>query len=548
MVDEERLRAIIEVVDEFSAKLELLFDELEVVERQIERVDGSKIGLNTQPAHEDLSQLQAQMATLQAQGTGRRLATGVGDVSLSEGGASRGANRLAQTERRVTAAATVTEASRNARRLAASLDMNSESAGTLSRMMDSASDTIDSATDNLEDFNLNMSAAHNFVAELIPLLVVLIGALPAVIGGLVALGAAAVGAAAALAGVTGLGALGLVMQDDMEAADILEQVKEDFLDAFRPLAEQLTPLFEDALDGLETFFQALADRGDTLVRFADLARDFGSFLLDYIPGVIQALGEMAIAFRGVFSILGNALQDANLAERLTDFMADILPEFMAFFHLLLNIIYRLANMSKGFLQVTNAILAAVSAVLYLITFGGRLEQQMGALIATTLTIITAMLFWGRGVIAGLISRLVSLGIAVVAQIPKLEAYMVSVASAGGATYFLVGAILALIGVLTLGVGALAIGGITALAKKFGVLGTNIGDATDQLRDFRRLSRGTDGDNPYGFGGSGDTSRGSTGSTAMTNFEINIQGEANPDTLRNQTRNANFRASRTNSTT
>jgi hypothetical protein len=545
MADDERLRAIIEVVDRFSAKLDELLADLEVVERQIERVDGSRITLDTSPAHAKLDALQAQMAGMQAQGAGRRLATGVGDVNLRGRGSGGGGLSLDAGE----VADTLSDASRNASRLAASLDLSSDSGGRLSDMLDSITDAASSATDSMDEFDLRMTDVHNAVAQLVPLLVVFVGAMPALIGGLVALTGAAVGAAAALAAVTGLGALGLTMTSEMAAEDILTQVREDFIDAFRPLAEQLAPLFEDGLDGLESFFQALADRGDTLVRFADVARDFGRFLLDYLPGVIQALGEMAIAFHGVFAMLGDALQDANLAERLTGFMADVLPEFVLFFQLLFDIIQRLAGMSEGFLQVANVILFAVDAFLYIITVGGLLDDQMGALIATTLTLATVMLFWGSGVISGLIGRLTALGTAVLTRvIPALTSYTSSAVSSTIATYGLATAIATLIGVATLGIGAIAIGGITALANRFGVLGDNIGSATDKLRNFQRLSRGTDGDNPYGFGGSGDVSRGSTGSTATTNFDITVEGEADPDTLRNQTRNAMFRASRTNSTT
>jgi len=545
MADEERLRAIIEVVDDFTEELELLFQELEVVERQIERVDGSSITLDTGPAHAKLDALQAQMAGMQAQGAGRRLATGVGDVNLrgrdgGGGGMSLDAGEVADT---------LSDASRNATRLASSLELTTDSGDGVTDMFDGLTDAVDNAFDSMDEFDLRMTDVHNAVAQLVPLLVVFIGAMPALIGGLVALTGAAIGAAAALAGVTGLGALGLTMTTDMAAEDILTQITEDLRDAFRPLAEQLAPLFEDALDGLEAFFQSLADRGDTLVRFADVARDFGRFLLEYLPGVIQALGEMAIAFRGVFSMLGDALQDANLAERLTGFMADVLPEFVVFFQLLFDIIQRLAGMSEGFLGVANAIFAAVDALLFVITAGGLLEQQMGALIATVLTLATVMLFWGSGVVTGLITKLNALGVAVLQRVlPALTSYTASVVQSTFATYGLAGAIATLIGVATLGVGAIAIGGITALANKFGVLGDNIGSATDKLRNFQRLSRGTDGDNPYGFGGSGDVSRGSTGSTATTNFTINIEGEADPDTLRNQTRNAHFRMSRTNGTT
>jgi len=545
MPNEERLRAIIEVVDRFSAKLDELLADLEVVEQQIERVDGSKIGLDTGPAQADLAALQSQLAATQGQRIGQTLSPGVGDVSLSGrdtggGGMSLNAGEVADT---------LSDASRNATRLASSLDMATDSGDGVTDMLDGLTDSIDSAMDGMDEFELRMTDIHNAVAQLLPLLLVFVGAMPALIGGLLSLAGAALGAATALAAVTGLGALGLTMTGDMEFADILTEIKENFLDAFRPLAEQLAPLFEDALDGLEAFFQELADRGDTLVRFADVARDFGNFLLKYLPDAIQALGEMAIAFRGVFSMLGDALQDANLAERLTGFMADILPAFVNFFTLLFDIIQRLAGMSKGFLQVANAILLAVDAVLFLVTFGGHLEQQMGALIGTVLTLVTVMMFWGSGVITGLIARLNALGVAVLSRvIPALTSYTSSMVSSTFATYGLAGAIATLIGILTLGVGAIAIGAITSMANKFGVLSDNIGDATDKLRNFKRLSRGTDGDNPYGFGGSGDVSRGSTGSTATTNFEININGEANPDTLRNQTRNANFRASRTNSTT
>jgi hypothetical protein len=230
-------------------------------------------------------------------------------------------------------------------------------------------------------------------------------------------------------------------------------------------------------------------------------------------------------------------------------MADVLPEFILFFKLLFDIIQRLAGMSRGFLQVANVILATVDSLIYIITIGGWLEEQIGALIAAMLTAATVMLLWNSAILSGLVVSLQRIGFAVINRvIPSLALYIKSMGFATATTMALTAAIATLIGVVTLGLGAVAIGAISSMANKFGLLGSNISDATSKLRDFKRLSRGAGGDNPYGFGGSGDVSRGSTGSTALTNFEINVQGDANPDTLQNQTKNANFRADRTNSTT
>lgn len=497
--DTERLSIILDVADHFTGDILKLLTQLEIVEDQVRRLDGENIDLNTTPAQRALATVQGQMAELQA-----RSAAGVGVPGATGGGGGAG--------------------------------------GAAAR---GASEAADGFIDSIRQADIRMTDLHNALAKAVPLLFIIIGALPALIGGLTALATAALGAAAALAAVTGLGAIGFAIQqggpNDILGGltDALSEIRDAFLDAFMPLAQRLAPLFEDALAGLEVFFQRLADRGDTLQRFAALARDFGGFLLDFLPNAIQALGEMAIAFRGVFGMLADSLQDMNLTERLTGFMAAVLPEFTRFFELVVALIPKLARMSIGFLRVTNIIIGATLALAHIAGMLGLTAERFGTLVAGILAAITALFIWNSTAIAGAVSALASLGASIIRFIGgSLVPYISSLSAATVATWSLNTALATLIGLLTLGIGTVAAAaGITALMDKFSSFKTDVSGATDALREFNRVGNRVGNDSPYGFGGEGPR-RGSLSGAGGT-VNIRIEGNADRDDIDRLTNRRRF---------
>ena len=99
--------------------------------------------------------------------------------------------------------------------------------------------SIGDAAESLNDFrenssltNLNMSDLHNMMARLIPLLLVLVGTIPALVTAFVTLATAAFAAAASLMALTAFGAMGLALEDGQFDMQNLTNVWEDIRQGF----------------------------------------------------------------------------------------------------------------------------------------------------------------------------------------------------------------------------------------------------------------------------------------------------------------------------
>jgi hypothetical protein len=489
----EHLKGIIEI-ETFLQELDFLLAELEVVEAAIERIDGKTVKVDFE--ERGFESLMGQMIA----------ADSMGGFGGGGGGGNIGA--------------------------------------VFGNMAGDSTRTVDS----LSELNLSMSDLHNALARLVPLIFVVIGALPALIGGLVGLAGAAVAATAALAGIAGFGALGFAMMEGdtiMEGfQEILSQVREDFLDAFTPLAQQLAPLFEDALDGLGLFFQKLANRGDVLREFEQTARSFGGFLLDELPDAIAFLGQVATAFEPLFAAIGDALDGTG--EGFMEFMADVLPALVLFGSLLASAIPQILNVSRGFLMVTNALFLLLNAFWEVITIGGLLDEQIGILIGVTLTAVTAILLWNTvmGIASSVtIPALISSMSGVIATLAE---YSVAVVLAALETWGLVGALAAAVGIMTLGIGVAA-GLATAMGAvhdQFAQFTTGVDEASASVRNFDRTTSRVGTGGPYApsntpVRANARGSRGGSGSVVM-----NVEGDADDETVETQMRNANFRLNKT----
>ena len=408
-------------------------------------------------------------------------------------------------------------------------------------------------TDTLDDFDLRMADMHNMVARLVPLLLVFIGVIPAAVTALVGLAAAAVAAAASLASITALGALGVGMEggefDMQRLTDVLEDIKSSFLESFGPLAERLEPIFMDAIDGLERFFQAVANQGDALMALTDEAKSFGSFLIDFVPDALRTLSGLVEALSPLFAAFGNYLDENfnSIVRKLASLTIQAAPSIAALISKIAQAVPWIVKMSIGFARVGSVVLTIISLFGKLLDAIGIGPKLFGAIIGATLAFASALTIaslvmrtFSASLIFMTIKSLLSLGKALLAAAGRFIslAFAEGIATGVLATFIAVATLLVAIG--------LAAWASDQISKWLNMAGS-IDSATQSLKDFNRVSGKTDGFNPYGAGTKGAAAadvgnKGRSGSAGST--VINIESSGDPDEDRSNARYGSWRQGRT----
>jgi len=372
----------------------------------------------------------------------------------------------------------------------------------LGRAFTKATSQMGKFASNSSVANISMSDLHNALARVIPLLLVFVGTIPALIGAFVTLAAAAYAAAAGLVALTGLGALGFAMEDGTTNIDterfteMLQDVRDEFLSAFAPIATRLEPLFRDGLDGLERFFQALAREGDALIALTDEARAFGGFLIDFIPDALRDLAALVSALSSEFGGIGRFLEEnfTRILRGMVETTVQALPAISQLLQIIADMIPPITKMSVGFVKVTTVIFALLGLLGDLIGFFGVGAETMGILIGATLALISAtLILHGAYKLLGL--QLMKKTIVAIYGLVRAKI------AATLATYGLSGAIVTLLSLLTLGLFAVIAAGIIKIGHSALSAKTDVDKLNDSLRDFNRLSSGMGGS----IGGSVDSS-------------------------------------------
>lgn len=378
----------------------------------------------------------------------------------------------------------------------------------------------------LQRTNLRMSDFHNLVARLLPLLLTFVGALPATITALGTLAGAALAASAALGAIGGLGLLALASQrggGDIGAGlkEIWEEIREGFLEAFMPLARSFDDVMEDALDGVQEFFDELAARGEVLVQLKAEARAFGQFLLDFLPDAIAKLGLLADAFTPIFASLAEWIRATDIIGAFVEVTADALGPLKAASAAIVRMLPTIADLSVGFLHVASAILAIFDGMGKLLSVLPVTSEQFGILIGSVMSLVTALAIaaslealFANTLITRVVAAIHTASVAIVEFIASMAGFEAAVLSGSVAIQILSAAVTALLTVTGL---ILLTGLMGVLINQFDVFGANVDDATASLRRFRgesaRLS---------GMGGptSGGLSRGAmTGSAPMAQTHV-----------------------------
>lgn len=426
--------------------------------------------------------------------------------------------------------------------------------------------------ERIDGFNLRMSDLHNVVASIVPVLLVFIGAIPAAYTALMTLAGAAMTAAAAFAVMGGLGAIGFATQGGDFSADRLQeawsQISNSFFEAFTPLAERLQPLFEDALDGLGRFFQAIADQGDALMALTDEARAFGGFLMNFVPQALRTLAGLVEAMSSIFSDIGSFLENNfnGIIRGLVHEASQAIPVLGSIAQKIIRVLPALARMSVGFMKVTSVIIDVLSLFGRMMGLLGISPQMFGLVVGGLLAIASAVAIanialksFVFGAIASAIQGmyawfystiLMQQGLAAFAvntlarAIVSIYGYITSLVGATGAslsmasaTMIATGALAAFLTLASLGVLAGVAAGAMGIANQFLGVADSIDQATSSMEDFNRVSGKTDGNgfNPYGGGGPGGSPSGGSGAytspssgSGTTNVNIESTGDSEKD--------------------
>jgi len=325
-------------------------------------------------------------------------------------------------------------------------------------------------------------------ASILPLLLTFVGALPAAISGVVALGGAALAAAGALAAVAGIGLLGLATtpSGDLSLSTLQRRITEvanTFLDAFAPIAQHFVPLAEDGFDGLQNIARDLAVRLDTLFAVTDDARAFITYLEQSVGPTLERIAEFGIAALPIFEAIEGGLADMGLVRSFASVLADTLPSLALLSSMLVQLLGPLFRVSQGFLRVAVVLGFAFTIITRVLGAVPFLAETLGVLAGALLVATTATQLMNLAT-TGLITqfgRLVYVGLARVEAF--FASYISSTTAATLATLAFAAAAVTLLGILSAGI----VPALGLTSGGFSGLSGDIDDATESLRQFDQQS-------------------------------------------------------------
>lgn len=365
---------------------------------------------------------------------------------------------------------------------------------------DSRFKPLTDAIEQFKDLRLSMGLFMNILASLIPLVGVFVGALPAAIGGIAALGAAALAAAAGLYGLVGLGLLGMATTGgEFNFAKLqarIQEVLDSFLSAFAPIGDSLEPLMEDIFTNLEMLFFDVAMRMRQLMSLTDEARRGMNMLMGAIGPTLEQTVMLAEAALPLLLTVAQKLGEIDIFNIIADLIAETAPLIFYMASAIGRSLPAIYNLSRGFLTVSAALVGVFSGMVQLLNVVPFLAEGFGILIGLTLTAITASALYSLAM-SSVATRVLAVAAGLFQSlIPGLYSTIAAEYGATVATLSLASAAALLLGILTFGLAPMLAG----ISSHFSILGDDISTATDELRSFSRMSRRT---SMSGLGGSVD---------------------------------------------
>lgn len=451
------------------------------------------------------------------------------------------------------------------------------------RRLTRMSGKIREAVGEMTDFNLRMSDMHNALASVVPLLIVFIGVIPTAVAAIAALATAAITAAGALVAIGGLGLLGAAgggrrpSMEDLQ--NELSEVVDDAWEAFAPLANRLSSVFDSAMDGLERFFNAIVAEDDALMTLVDDLEAFGGWFTEFFPKMLRGMSATLEALAPVFGGMAEFLNQSTMMRDLTRITLEAADALGTLTIQLGRMLLTLAEMGVGFTVVTTKILAFVGLINDVFIALGWTNEQLGMVIGSLLTLASAIalantrlfafaLQAAKSAIVALYSFWVGLinansamtylsATAIGNAIKSLGSFVIAVLTGSTSLYTLAtsaltatGAVAALMTVITLGA-AVALAGIAmSIASNFFTMADGIDSATSSMKDFNRVAGKTSGTgfNPYGGdrpAGAGDgRGTGTSGSGRSGGTTINYESTGDDTKDKSNLDKTVWRANRT----
>jgi len=362
-----------------------------------------------------------------------------------------------------------------------------------------------------------MGKFHQIIASLIPLAGLFVGAMPAAIAGVTALGGAALAAAGALGAVGALGAMGMGLQQDGQMglqplADRLDEIGQTFADAFGPLARALRPALTEALTVIENMAGPLAQASSGLLAFKDEFIGMANFVATNLPPLVNQTLSFAHAIMPLASAFFQFLANSNIVGIFADQLAKALPHLIGIGNAIIDILPFVMRISHAFLVFVDVLFRTTGFLLNFINHIPFLAEALALATGAFLTAVSAMTIY-TAVTTGASGATLTLAKSVLSLIGKaiasyiavlgmtfnaISAYTGSTLAAAAATFTLAAAIAA----VTAGLSLLAAGAIKNLTK----MGGKVGDVRDELNKLNQsgnalgsTSFGSSSSSPYTTG-------------------------------------------------
>jgi len=286
--------------------------------------------------------------------------------------------------------------------------------------------------------------------------------------------------------------------------EMFNDVGDAFVDAFAPLSMTFAPLIRDAATELETLMGPLATAASGLQMFTDEFSALTQTAGNVLPSMVSMSLRFADAVMPVLSGIGQYLLQKDIFGFMANQLALSLPFLTMLGQEFMKILPAIIRVSQGLLMIATGLIMMVGLVARSINILGKYGAVIGLLIGSYLTLVTASTL--VSIVTGqMITAIARFGAVIMFKvIPSLKSAVISLANYTGMSVAAATATMVLVSAITLGVGA-----VTILSSQFAILGSNIGDATKNLRQFARTSNGL-GSTNIGATGSGFGSGGRAG--------------------------------------
>jgi hypothetical protein len=373
------------------------------------------------------------------------------------------------------------------------------------RWFDEAREGIGEAIDEFKSLRLSMGMLMNMLASLVPLIGIFVGALPAAIAGVGALGAAALAAAGALTAVGGL-AIGAMLFEGgelnvREAQEQLRDLLDVMLESFAPLMEALKPVAEALFRNAEFMARDLAQHMNLLTRLTDEAGQAIRWMAGVLGPAVEDIILFGEAAMPIISMVAGGIASIDFFEIFADIIVETLPllaQFTKSFVGLFPIIYQA---SLAFFSFANAILSTFNLLLGLVGAIPGGMQAIGSLISVIFIAVSASSLWSIAT-SNVALRVYELGVTIYEYtLGYIYSYIAGQYSAAAATLATAAAATVLLGVITFGLAP----AITFLTSKLAGTHSQIGSAADEMKRFRKEA---DRVNTPNVGGPAEGDRGS----------------------------------------